>query len=115
MTLLEPAVDRAGQGDLAVGDGDLDFRGVDMGIVRQAIVDVLPDALVRPLVAFRRVPAMLSPRRMSMSRRRSASSSPNQDLTSSPARSKPRDLAVVAGSAAEGARVGAVAFLPIEP
>ena len=85
------AVDGAGQRHLAGRHAHLDLGGIDEGIVAQPIVHILADAVVRAGIAFRATAPMLPPRCSSMRRRRSASSSPNHDETSSPARSqKPR-------------------------
>src|SRR3954447_2331290 len=53
------AVHRAGQSDLTVRDIHLDLGGVNSRIVREAIADVLADAVVRAGVAFRPPPAMV--------------------------------------------------------
>src|SRR5687768_7456506 len=55
------AVHRPAQGDLAVGHADLDVGGVHVGVVGEAVVDVLPDALIPTLVGPRTAPPVVHP------------------------------------------------------
>jgi len=52
-------VDRTAQRHLAVVDIDVDLRGIDVGVIRQPVVDVLLDALVGAPVAFRAAAAIV--------------------------------------------------------
>ena len=62
------SADGAGEGHLPVLDHHLDLRGVDHGIVREALVDVLADPVVRALVIARAPSAMLAPAHLATAR-----------------------------------------------
>jgi hypothetical protein len=47
------AVDASLQGNLAAGHLHFDVRGVDVSVLGQAVVDILPNPVVRPLVPTR--------------------------------------------------------------
>src|SRR4051812_9226243 len=56
---LVAAVHHAGQRHLAARDNNVDAGRVDIGVVGQAVVDVLADAVVRAGVALRAAAAMV--------------------------------------------------------
>src|SRR3954453_11401342 len=64
--VLRPATlvavpDRAGERHLPVLDGHLDLRRVEKRIVREAVVHVVADSVVRALVVARTATAVLAP------------------------------------------------------
>src|SRR5690606_8840141 len=62
------AVDGSFQGDLAVLAGDADFTGIHVGIIAEPVADILPDTLVRALVAFRPTAGEIGPGRAVVAR-----------------------------------------------